>query len=258
MPPKTSPGSIELGASIKLRRNDLGLTIDEAASKAGVSSKTWIRYESGESIRKDKVIGVLRALKWKGFPDNDETEAGEDPFANLDETHAAWSSQLAEVYGRATAAFFAVGSDIALDQAEEDLFALAHMPRYSHVGELGSSWLESNLPQQFLTRCDYEFVYALVHAIKKLRMIAKTGRMIVAHSVMEELALYQITLEAETYFELFDISEEYEDECPEGLFASLCGDDLELFLFDDLLLIPEGHAYHFDRWGEEQFYLDGD
>ena len=37
---KTIMGSPELANSIKLRRNELGLTIEEAARKAGVGTKT--------------------------------------------------------------------------------------------------------------------------------------------------------------------------------------------------------------------------
>ena len=43
---KILKGSPELGSKIKQRRNELGLTIEEAASKAGVGTKTWSRYES--------------------------------------------------------------------------------------------------------------------------------------------------------------------------------------------------------------------
>ena len=64
MPPRTTAGSKELGDAIRSRRNELGLTIEKAASKARVGAKTWARYESGESIRKDKLPGVLKVLNW--------------------------------------------------------------------------------------------------------------------------------------------------------------------------------------------------
>ena len=51
-------GSLKLAESIRNKRNELNLTIEEAALKAGVGTKTWSRYESGESIRRDKVRGV--------------------------------------------------------------------------------------------------------------------------------------------------------------------------------------------------------
>lgn len=54
MAPKTILSNEDLGKKIKVRRNELRLTIEEAASRAGVGVKTWCRYESGGSIRKDK------------------------------------------------------------------------------------------------------------------------------------------------------------------------------------------------------------
>ena len=54
MAQKTIQGSKTLASQIKSRRNELGLTIEESASRAGVGTKTWCRYEAGESIRKDK------------------------------------------------------------------------------------------------------------------------------------------------------------------------------------------------------------
>ena len=50
-------GSLTLDNAIKQRRNELKLTIELAASKAGVGTKTWSRYEAGRSIRQDKSEG---------------------------------------------------------------------------------------------------------------------------------------------------------------------------------------------------------
>ena len=52
MSQKSIKGTSKLGEAIKSRRQELGLTIEEAATKAGVGIKTWCRYESGESIRR--------------------------------------------------------------------------------------------------------------------------------------------------------------------------------------------------------------
>ena len=57
---KILKGSIELGNKIRGRRNELSLTIEEAAKKAGVGTKTWSRYELGESIRKDKLLAFVK------------------------------------------------------------------------------------------------------------------------------------------------------------------------------------------------------
>ena len=90
MAPKTILSNEDLGKKIKVRRNELRLTIEEAASRAGVGVKTWCRYESGGSIRKDKCKGICKALNWRSFPDN----AGSEPGKNLIEEykgHEAWS-----------------------------------------------------------------------------------------------------------------------------------------------------------------------
>ena len=68
MAQKTIQGSETLARQIKSRRNELGLTIEESASRAGVGTKTWSRYEAGESIRKDKCKGICRALNRHTLP----------------------------------------------------------------------------------------------------------------------------------------------------------------------------------------------
>ena len=40
-------GSEKLAEAIRRRRQELGLTIEEAARKADVGTKTWCRYEAG-------------------------------------------------------------------------------------------------------------------------------------------------------------------------------------------------------------------
>ena len=47
MAQKKIQGSEDLARQIKSRRNELVLTIEEAASRAGVGTKTWSRYEAG-------------------------------------------------------------------------------------------------------------------------------------------------------------------------------------------------------------------
>ena len=70
-------GSAELGRKIRSRRNELGLTIEDAASKAGVGTKTWSRYESGESIRRDKILHICKTLNWRALPVQEDTDSSE-------------------------------------------------------------------------------------------------------------------------------------------------------------------------------------
>ena len=93
---KTIKGSEQLGKKIKKRREELNLTIEEAASRANVGTKTWYRYESGESIRKDKCRGICKALNWRVFPDQDETD-GEILIQKYKE-HPNWSTYLEEQF----------------------------------------------------------------------------------------------------------------------------------------------------------------
>ena len=74
MAQKAIQGSEILARQIRARRNELGLTIEEAASRANVGTKTWSRYEAGESIRMDKCKGICRALNWHTLPE----EQGEE------------------------------------------------------------------------------------------------------------------------------------------------------------------------------------
>lgn len=66
---KSIKGSLAFGNAMTHRRNALNLTIETAASKAGVGTKIWSRYEAGGSIRQDKSKGICNALNWQGFPE---------------------------------------------------------------------------------------------------------------------------------------------------------------------------------------------
>ena len=143
MSQKTIKGTVKLGESIKSRRQELGLTIEEAATKAGVGTKSWCRYEAGESIRGDKAKGICKVLNWHAFPGEDDSD---DLEFNIDEyrNHAAWSTYLCEQFGEVAAVSFVIGSDILLDYIEEDLNGLASMPKGSHIGQLPISMIKDD------------------------------------------------------------------------------------------------------------------
>lgn len=268
MSSRSRSGSKKLGEAIRSRREDLGLTIGKASEKANVSAKTWARYESGEAIRKDKVPGVLKALNWKVLPKAD-CAASEDieqfveavlsielPPFKVDESHEAWSPYLEKTYGPCAASVFAVGSDLVHDYAKDDLKELASRPRGTHLGEV-FSMLDGMLPAQFATRYDYEFVYAFFCAVEALRHRAKIGSPIRAHTVMEELAVNAIIDAAEFFSDREGVGfDGIDDECPEGLYAAICGDgDLHMWLYSALMgPVPPGHPYHYDCWLDQQFY----
>jgi hypothetical protein len=235
------------------------LSIEEAAAKAGVGAKSWSRYEAGGAIRHDKTRGVCRALGWPKLPGapKDDSDDGEDNwFRNVDDSHQAWSEAVNERYGRVAATTFAVGSDVVLDQLSDDIEALAKEPRGTHIGQLAASWFGGGLPPQFLTRYDYEFVYGLRAAVSRLRSRFAHGDL-VAHTVLEELALYLVFGNAELFADAHPtIFDDDADDWHDWL-AGILGDlDIEFLLFTSGMALTPDFSYHFDHWNERQFYLD--
>lgn len=93
MSQKVIQGTRQLSEKIRNRRLELGLTIEEAASKASVGTKTWCRYEAGESIRRDKAKGICKALNWHTLPDDAAEDAHDFDIAEF-KNHKAWSTYL--------------------------------------------------------------------------------------------------------------------------------------------------------------------
>ena len=259
MAQKSIKGSLKLGEFIKLRRNELNLTIEEAASKAGVGTKTWSRYESGESIRKDKCRGVCKALSWHSFPEGEESNTNNTLDLDEYKNHKAWSSYIMENFGASAAISFVIGSDILHDNLQEDLEALSSMPRGSHVGEIDISWVAASLPPQFLMRYDYDFLYILLDTVNRFRSQAPMGNQIIAHSVIEELALYLIVEESRFLMESIKLNIEEDDDVEdydawdEWIFDIFDDMDVVTFLYSDIYL-DNDHTYHFNHWLERQFY----
>jgi transcriptional regulator with XRE-family HTH domain len=257
---KSIKGSLELAKFIKLRRTELDLTIEEAASKAGVGTKTWSRYESGESIRKDKCRGICNALKWRTLPIKEEDDTGNTLDINEYKNHEAWSPYLVDNFGKFVATSFVIGSDILLDNLRAVLEALSSMPRGSHVGETDTSWIESLLPSQFLMRYDYDFLYILRNTVNRFRLMASMGSQIIAHSVIEELSLYLIMEESRFLMESMDSDMESDDKDSYGHWDSWAFDifddmDLITYLYSDIYLADDDE-YHFNHWLERQFFCE--
>lgn len=244
---KAIPGGEALARQIRSRRQELGLTIEEAAARADVGMKTWSRYEAGESIRQDKARGVCRALNWRTLPGEEEQEE-----FSLKEyrDHKAWSRFLEENFGVEAALAFAVGSDILLDNAREDLSDLAAMPAGAHIGQLNTSWLRDSLPEQFLTRYDYEFLYQLKCTLLGMRQRAGHGSPMTAHTVLEELLIYLCEGEATAFLELNG-----QDSTGDWAFDLLGDMDIVTCLYSEEYL-EEDHLYHFSHWNEPRFYRD--
>lgn len=261
MPPRTIENGFDLGEAIKSRRIELNLTIEGAASKAGIGTKTWSRYESGESIRSDKVSGLCRALRWKSLPHVGSINSKLKADFEKEKKSEVWSPYLANHFGKYAAMSFVIGSDILLDEINEDLEALSEMPRSSHIGELTTSVVSSIMPQQFLTRYDYEFMWVLRQALIRYRKIAPHTNKMVAHSVLDELVLYLIMEESRFLMEEIQLNYESDDDKDEFFHwdewvHDICDDmDLVTFLYSDLFLLSPEDAYHFENWQKQQFFV---
>ena len=251
-------GSPELGSEIRARRTELDLTIEEAAAKAGVGVKTWSRYDSGEYSRRDKVISICRALNWNRLPGQEPENEPEFNIENYKKMNT-WPKGLANAFGDAAALSFVFGSDILLDNIEQDLDALSHKPKGTHIGELDSSWLENSLPPQFLPQYDYDFLYYFRYILILYRLQASSGICFSAHTVMEELALYMIMEESrflmETALPKLKLKKKYSwmdwDEWPFEIFGD---SDVVMCLYSDHEYLTEDHCYHFKHWRTEQFW----
>lgn len=257
MAQKIIQGNETLAKQIKSRRNELGLTIEEAASRAGVGTKTWCRYEAGESIRMDKCKGICKALNWSALPEQ-SVETHDSISAQEYKNHEAWSPFLENAFGNKAAMSFAAGSDILLDHINEDLAELASMPVGSHLGQLSVSWLCGDLPRQFLMHYNYDFLYWMNCTLQGMRQRAKYGFPMTAHSVMEELLLYLCNEEATALIELSSGITKFEDDAAaseEWVFDLLGDADIVSFFYSDVYLNSD-HPYHFLHWNDQQFYTE--
>ncbi len=251
---KILKGSPELGTKIKQRRNELGYTIEEAASKAGVGTKTWSRYESGSSIRSDKFPNICKVLNWNKIPDSEKNDAIFD--INEYKNNSAWSQYLADNFGDAAAISFIIGSEILLDGITQDLDCLSSKPKDTHVGELDISWTKDFLPPQFLTRYDYDLLYYLKDVIVKFRRTASGREDFTAHTVAEEIVLYAIM--EESNFLMESIAAQLpgdNDDWDNWVFDIFDDMDVVTYLYSDIY-IDESNPYHFNHWQENQFYCN--
>jgi len=250
MAKKSIQGSDNLSNKIKERRIELNLTIEEAARRADVGTKTWSRYESGESVREDKCKGLCRALNWKTLP-IDDTE--EHPYnLNTYTYDTYWSKYLEAHFGKAAAASIAIGSDIINDYVNDDFSKLARMPKGTHIGQLEDSWLSGIMPEQFLMRYDYDFMYQFRNVVHHIQEMASSGKEFIAHSVIEELTIYLMVQEAK---ELLEMDNPEMDAGWDDWVFELFDDDLITYLYENMYL-PEGDESHFDQWMKYQYYMD--
>ena len=213
---------------------------------------------------------MISVLSWKTLPEEgcmtddvdrfaESSPPVEDPSFKADKSHEAWSPYLETTYGSWVATIFAVGSDLVYDIAKDDLEKLSSRPRGTHLGVV-FSMLNNMLPPQFVTRYDYEFVYAFFCSVDSLRRRARTGDAIRACTVLEELVIIVVIEVAEDFLGSVgvDFGSIGGGGTVESLHAKICGNsDLCIWLYSTLKgPVPPGHPYHFDCWLNQPLYCD--
>ena len=242
----------QMTEKIRKRREELGLTVEEAAKRAGVETANWCRYEAGDDISRDEYPGVLKALELPALTEEREDEAEEKLSVEEYREKPEWPHDIAETFGDVAALSFVAGSEMLLDDLDHDLEELASLPAGTHLGQLPVSLVVDYLPAQFLMRYDYDFLYTFRTTIHLLVERVKHGNPIIAHSVMEELALVLIVKEADSLLEM-ELEADRED-WSEWIYDVFEDADVLTWLYSDLY-VKEGQEYHFDRWMERQFLI---
>lgn len=132
---------------------------------------------------------------------------------------------------------------------------MSSLPKGSHLGQLDFSCIGQDLPEQFLVRYDYEFLYRMKCELLRMRQTARMGGEMIAHTVLQELILYLCAREASAVRELGmgeNVSKEESEEWMFDLFGDM---DIVTWLYSDMY-VTEDNMYHFVHWNEQQFYMD--
>lgn len=251
--------STEFASLIKNRRAELNLTIEEIAEKAGVGTKTWSRYEAGNPIRKDKIKGVLRALKWRNIPSQHGSTITKEALVKEYKNHKAWSNFIYENFGLYATISFIIGSEILTDYIKDDLEELSKLPKGTHIGQLEFSMLSIILPNEYLMEYDYTFLYSFYKFVQNTINQVSSKDSFVAHKPIDEIILYLIVNESRILMEEMENNLSVNDANDfsyrdEWIFDMFDDSDVETFLFSDVnLSVPE--TYQFGNWFKDQFYL---
>lgn len=266
MTPQTSAGSVERGQAIRVRREELSLTIEQAAAAAGVGSETWRRYEAGGAIRRDKVRNLLKVLRWARLPD-----APEDGPEGRGRDRSMWdlcgpeaegdtySAFLSEEYSESFARIVRAGFDITRDELRDDIESLAREPKGTHLGQLGASWFEGRLPARWLMHYDYDFMCRLLARLDTLRMRLVHPGQVDSHpltrGVVDDLLLHLVVEQGKSAFEVADDERVDLDEADEFEYHLNGEDDEVIFaLFSANTDPAPDNAWHFDRWFDDVYW----
>ena len=110
---------------------------------------------------------------------------------------AGYSPRLVGMLGEKAARCFAVGAFLYDQSLAEDLDSLKELPRGTHLGELEDTHIGTTLPNLWLTRYDYEFVFQMRRSAQLLCLrltgeeeLADDGPLV--RSMAEALALHDV------------------------------------------------------------------
>lgn len=251
--------SKSLANYIHHRRLEVGVSSTDLAEISNMSKSNWESFEKngGAIPLKSKDI-ILDLLFLERFPKEKECDFIDKLFEEAKE-NKLWPGKIYQTMGLTPALSFIAGCEILSDDINNDLEELSKLPKESHLGQLDTSLLLSLLPQQFITKYDYEFVYKLSKVLAQYTSRNKVGSSYTAHNVIEEICLYLIAKESILYFESLDENShlqlkellDYNDEWPFDIFDDM---DSYTFLYTDIY-IEEDSPYHFKNWFVPQFYL---
>ncbi|MDU0349085.1 helix-turn-helix transcriptional regulator [Actinomyces sp. MRS3W] len=283
------PDDPDIAEAMRARREELGLSVREVAARAGVSEQTWRNYEAGRTqVRGDKQIGVWEALAWEpptawdgladlaamlqgGGPMSEDLGDLEDYLGSMEEEAAqaaadlpipdwddiptvlseVYSPRLARMLGEDAARCFALGTFLFDMSVAEDLEGLAELPRGTHLGQLDETHIGTTLPQLWLTRYDYEFVFQLRGTARDLSL-----RLVGAVPAANE-PLVRNVADALVLHDIFNLGgviadsrgADIDEARWEGWVDALSGRDQPAHALIAMGLVPPADApEHFDNW----------
>ena len=162
-----------------------------------------------------------------------------------------YSPRLTRMLGEDAARCFALGTFLFDMSVAEDLEGLASLPRGAHLGQLDETHIGSTLPQLWLTRYDYEFVFQLRGTARDM-----TLRLTDAGPADGE-PLVRTMADALVLHDIFNLGgviadsrgADIDEDRWEGWVDALSGPDQPAHALIAMGLVPPAEAPgHFDNW----------
>ncbi|RAX21534.1 hypothetical protein DRB06_06145 [Actinomyces sp. Z5] len=162
-----------------------------------------------------------------------------------------YSPRLARMLGEDAARCFALGTFLFDMSVAEDLEGLASLPRGAHLGQLDETHIGSTLPQLWLTRYDYEFVFQLRGTARDMTLRLTDAGPADGEPLVRNLA------DALVLHDIFNLGgviadsrgADIDEDRWEGWVDALSGPDQPAHALIAMGLVPAADAPdHFDNW----------